>query len=172
MKQPWDGLSRGLGWWISFGLVTRAGWIFGHWAVAGVPPTLYVGLLSLVMAELGIFGLIVLWRTRRSLREELTWVGIGIFALNGLIFLVIGVLFGNTMSYLVGCAILVGILFCGQLIASRNALHDFKKFKECPACLMPNMAMARCCPCGYQFEPESNKQAFQRLVERKRQVSQ
>ncbi len=88
------------------------------------------------------------------------------FALNVLIFLVIGVLFGNTMSFLIGCAILVGILFCGQFIASRNALYDFKKFKECPACLMPNMAMARC-HAGINLNQRAISKPFSGLLKEK-----
>ncbi len=56
---------------------------------------------ALMAAGLGIYGLVVLWRTRTTLREESMWVAMGIMVWTGVVLLGLGafVLVANFISY-------------------------------------------------------------------------
>lgn len=98
VKQFLRGLGRGLAWWFSIGLITGPGRVLSEWSKAGITPPWYLLIALLFGAGLGVYGLVVLWRTRRSFREELAWLATGVITWIGAVILgllVMAALFGR-----------------------------------------------------------------------------
>lgn len=89
-----------------------------EWSKVGVSPPLLVTLVSLAMAALGIYGLVILWRTRSNLGIELAWIGIGMFTWFGFVSFGFGIFIGSVALSLVGCVMLAASIYWARRITS------------------------------------------------------